>query len=59
MMRWPLLVLSSIILALPLYAADPVLYFTDLTSGPDTGIGDGLGSGTIVTVWGVNLGSSQ
>jgi len=58
-MRWPLLVLSSIILALPLYAADPVLYFTDLTSGPDTGIGDGLGSGTIVTVWGVNLGSSQ
>lgn len=40
-------------------AADPVLYFSDLNSGPDTGLGDGLGSGTIVTVWGRNLGNSQ
>lgn len=38
---------------------DPVLNFTDLISGPDTGLGDGLGSGAIVTVWGQNLGSSQ
>lgn len=39
--------------------ASPVLHFSDLISGPDTGVGDGLGSGTIVTVWGNNLGSSQ
>ena len=38
---------------------DPVLNFSDLISGPDTGLGDGLGSGAIVTVWGQNLGSSQ
>jgi hypothetical protein len=25
------------------------LYFSDLTSGPKTGIGDGLGSGAIIT----------
>ena len=37
----------------------PVLNFTDLVSGPDTGLGDGKGSGTIVTVWGQHLGSSQ
>lgn len=37
----------------------PVLAFSDLISGPDTGLGDGLGSGTVVTVWGQNLGSSQ
>ncbi|MFA5074105.1 MAG: choice-of-anchor Q domain-containing protein [Nitrospirota bacterium] len=40
-------------------AAPPVLYFSDLTSGPKTGLGDGLGSGAIVTIWGANLGSSQ
>ncbi|MEJ2395311.1 MAG: putative Ig domain-containing protein, partial [Candidatus Thiodiazotropha sp.] len=37
----------------------PVLNFTDLISGPGTGLDDGLGSGVIVTVWGQNLGSSQ
>ena len=37
--------------------ATPVLYFSDLTSGPATGLGDGKGSGAIVTVWGVNLGT--
>lgn len=41
------------------YAATPVLYFSDLTSGPKTGLGDGKGSGAIVTIWGANLGSSQ
>jgi len=40
------------------YAA-PSLLFTDLISGPDTGIGDSLGSGVIVTVWGQNLGATQ
>lgn len=38
---------------------DPTLNFTDLVSGPDTGLGDGLGSGTIVTVWGHGLGAIQ
>lgn len=37
----------------------PVLHFSDLISGPDTGLGDGLGSGAIVTVWGQHIGSSQ
>ncbi len=36
-----------------------VLNFTDLISGPGTGLGDGLGSGVVVTVWGQNLGASQ
>ncbi len=35
------------------------LAFSDLITGPDTGLGDGNGSGVIVTVWGYNLGSSQ
>lgn len=35
------------------------LAFSDLITGPDTGIGDGLGSGVIVTVWGYDLGSTQ
>lgn len=35
------------------------LNFSDLITGPDTGLGDGVGSGVIVTVWGQNLGSSQ
>ncbi len=37
----------------------PRLNFSDLISGPDSGIGDSLGEGTIVTIWGNNLGSSQ
>ena len=41
------------------FALESVLYFSDITSGPKTGLGDGKGSGVIVTVWGVNLGSSQ
>ena len=39
--------------------SDPVIHFTDLISGPDTGLGDSLGSGVIVTVWGQNLGDTQ
>jgi hypothetical protein len=45
-------------------ADDPVLYFSDLTSGPKTGNSDTSGGrsgqdGAIVTVWGRNLGSTQ
>jgi hypothetical protein len=40
-------------------AASPVLNFSDLTSGPKTGLGDGLGQGAIVTIWGNYLGSTQ
>ncbi|MCG8537586.1 MAG: hypothetical protein MI808_21055 [Pseudomonadales bacterium] len=51
---------AALLLATPHIAlADPFLAFSDLISGPDTGIGDGKGSGVIVTVWGQGLGSSQ
>tara|TARA_R110001583_G_scaffold1542_10_gene12000 strand:+ start:13556 stop:15367 length:1812 start_codon:yes stop_codon:yes gene_type:complete len=43
----------------PLSLPPPFLAFTDLISGPSTGIADGLGSGVIVTAWGFNLGSDQ
>lgn len=39
--------------------AQPFLAFSDLISGPSSGLGDGRGSGVVVTVWGQNLGSSQ
>jgi hypothetical protein len=43
---------------------DPILYFSDLTSGPKSGNSDTSGGrsgqdGAIVTLWGRNLGSSQ
>lgn len=38
--------------------AQPLLRFTDLISGPATGLGDGLGSGVIVTVWGQGFGDT-
>lgn len=44
---------------IPPVTGDAFLAFSDLISGPSTGIGDGLGSGVIVTVWGFSLGSSQ
>jgi hypothetical protein len=37
----------------------PHIAFTDLTSGPSTGLGDSFGSGVIVTAWGFNLGFNQ
>jgi len=43
-------VVSLLCMATSAYANDPVLYFSDLIEGPKTGIGDGLGSGAIVTV---------
>lgn len=36
----------------------PHLAFTDLISGPSTGLGDGLGSGAIVTIWGWGFGDT-
>ncbi len=41
------------------YASQPMLFFSDITSGPKSGLGDELGQGAIVTIWGTNLGSSQ
>jgi hypothetical protein len=46
-------------LHLTAHANDPILRFSDLISGPDTGLGDGSGSGVIVTVWGQFLGDFQ
>lgn len=57
-------ILSGFLLAvLALFAqgafAQPFLAFSDLVSGPSTGLGDGKGSGVVVTVWGQGLGASQ
>ena len=46
--------LSELLSRLP----QPVLRFTDVISGPATGLDDGLGSGVIVTVWGQGFGES-
>jgi hypothetical protein len=40
------------------YAA-PRLNFSDLISGPDTGLSDGKGSGVVVTIWGQGLGANR
>jgi hypothetical protein len=53
------LLMSSLLIVSNVYANDPVLRFSDLISGPGTGLEDGVGSGIIVTVWGQHLGSSQ
>lgn len=54
------LVLSAFVMVEePAFALSPSLAFSDITSGPKTGLGDGLGSGAIVTVWGNDLGSTQ
>jgi hypothetical protein len=51
--------LFVIIMSPVLHAYPPKLNFSDLISGPGTGIGDGKGSGAIVTIWGNYLGSSK
>lgn len=38
--------------------AQPRLAFTDLVNGPAQGLGDGLGQGAIITVWGYQLGDT-
>ncbi|MCM3877371.1 MAG: IPT/TIG domain-containing protein, partial [Thermoanaerobaculia bacterium] len=54
----------SVLAAGPAAAQFPVLYFSDLTSGPSTGNTDSSGGrvagrdGAIVTLWGRNFGSS-
>jgi len=40
-------------------AQQPFLAFSDLISGPDTGLDDGKGSGVVVTLWGQNLGPAR
>jgi hypothetical protein len=52
-------ILAGLILSQNAFAALPVLNFSDIDSGPNTGNTDGLGSGAIVTIWGNNLGTSQ
>jgi len=40
-------------------ATPPLLRFSDITSGPSSGLGDSLGVGSIVTLWGQNIGETQ
>jgi hypothetical protein len=40
-------------------ANTPLLRFSDITSGPTSGLGDGLGAGSLVTIWGQNLGETR
>lgn len=40
-------------------AGNPYLAFSDLVNGPSTGLGDGVGSGTVVTLWGQFLGDND
>ncbi|MFC3851968.1 hypothetical protein ACFOSD_03325 [Salinispirillum marinum] len=40
-------------------AGNPYLAFSDLVNGPSTGLGDGVGSGAVVTVWGQFLGDND
>ncbi|WP_154707610.1 hypothetical protein [Marinobacter vinifirmus] len=37
----------------------PLIAFSDIISGPSTGLGDGLGEGAIVTLWGYRFGDRQ
>jgi len=61
-----IIIFGMIIVLIPLvYGATPVLYFSDIVSGPKVGNTDGAGGlssnqhGSIVTLWGNFLGSSQ
>ncbi len=49
----------SLVMAPAAFALVPVLHFSDINSGPKTGLNDGLGSGEIVTIWSNNLGDLQ
>lgn len=40
-------------------APSPIIRFSDLISGPASGLGDGQGSGAIVTIWCQGVGDSQ
>lgn len=39
--------------------SQPILRFSDLISGPSTGLDDGQGSGVIVTIWGQGFGETE
>lgn len=54
-------VLSTLFFSPVCFAAEPILFFSDIISGPKTGLTDDqvTNQGVIVTVWGKNLGSSQ
>jgi len=59
------LLIGNGILLCSAQTADPVLYFSDITSGPKLGNSDASSGrvagldGAIVTIWGVNLGASR
>ena len=59
LLRVPLTALLLSIFTAQAHSLEPVLNFSDLISGPDTGLRDGQGSGVIVTIWGQHLGSNQ
>ncbi|MCF6264656.1 MAG: hypothetical protein L3J24_13865 [Xanthomonadales bacterium] len=56
---YKILLLLLVLVANSVLAAVPKLNFSDLISGPAAGLGDGNGSGVIVTVWGQYLGETQ
>lgn len=56
MKRWVFVLL--LLLPVQAYASDPVLLFSDLTSGSVTGWEGSATKGAAVTVWGLNLGAS-
>lgn len=59
-MNWklPSLILFCCSLYCQMAFATPRLAFSDLVNGPVQGLGDGLGQGAIVTVWGYRLGET-
>ena len=55
-----ILPLFALLFLMPALAwAAPRIAFSDLINGPKSGLGDGLGEGAIVTIWGNGLGSTQ
>jgi len=57
-MKKSIIVLLLLCLSVAAEAA-PYVCFSDLINGPKSGIGDGLGEGTVVTIWGYGFGSTQ
>lgn len=55
------LLISSVFFAMGAFANEhsPYLAFSDLISGPSTGLGDNLGSGVIVTIWAQNAKAAE
>lgn len=47
-----------LLLTVNAFAANPVLFFSDLTWGPNTGWEQGTTKGAAVTVWGLNFGAA-